>query len=521
MRPRSVVAIGLALTLAGLVAPAVAQDQDGYRHGRLRYVDPGVSLQRATDAGAEEASGNEPFLPGDRVWTDGGGRAEFQFPDGSLVRLDRRSKLDYSGHEEEREERIVLRLWSGGVMVHAGSRNAARFEIETPGGTVTALEGSVVRVDVDGSEARVSVYSGEGLLDDGRNRVRLASGERTFSRWGEAASEPERFDVYERDEFVSWDEDRESTVRAADASPYLPGELAIYSDEFARNGDWRYESSVGYVWVPQVDTGWRPYWNGHWTWTPYGWTWIPSERWGWAPFHYGRWDYASSFGWYWVPGRTWGPAWVSWAVGGGYVGWCPLGRHDRPVVAWGGYRGGRVDGLDRGRAVSRGRSGSGLLDAWSVVRNNELGRRDVAQRRVAVDRIDPASVRVADSAVLRPTRDGLTLRQGDAVPRAVSTRQTPGDFVRELGVDNKTTIPAPWTRGYGPPPAGAEGARYGAPRPTDGDQREAVGRVPAGRTGEAATSAPASQATGSATPRGGRPVPWYRPADEGQRSSGS
>ena len=43
MRPRSVVAIGLALTLAGLVAPAVAQDQDGYRHGRLRYVDPGLA----------------------------------------------------------------------------------------------------------------------------------------------------------------------------------------------------------------------------------------------------------------------------------------------------------------------------------------------------------------------------------------------------------------------------------------------------------------------------------------------
>ncbi|MGE5127142.1 MAG: FecR family protein, partial [Betaproteobacteria bacterium] len=159
MRPRSVVAIGFALTFAGLVASAVAQDQDGYRHGRLRYVDPGVTLQRATDAGAEEAEGNEPLLPGDRVWTDASGRAEFQFPDGSLVRLDRRSKLDYSGHEEDGEERIVLRLWSGSMMVHAGSRNAARFEIETPGGTVTALQGSVVRVDVDGGEARVSVYS--------------------------------------------------------------------------------------------------------------------------------------------------------------------------------------------------------------------------------------------------------------------------------------------------------------------------------------------------------------------------
>src|SRR5512143_3201883 len=168
MRPRSVVAIGLALTVAGLVAPAVAQDQDGYRHGRLRYVDPGVSLQRATDAGAEEASGNEPFLPGDRVWTDGGGRAEFQFPDGSLVRLDRRSKLDYSGHEADR---IVLRLWSGSLFLRVRSSNDGRFEVETPAGVVRGLERSLVRIDVDAGEARVSVYEGEAVVDAGGQTV--------------------------------------------------------------------------------------------------------------------------------------------------------------------------------------------------------------------------------------------------------------------------------------------------------------------------------------------------------------
>src|SRR5262245_1769008 len=79
----------LAVALVALATSARGQDQ-GYDHGRLRYLEPGVTLQRATDAGAEEATPNTPFFPGDRVWTDGVGRAEFQFPDGSTLRLDSR-----------------------------------------------------------------------------------------------------------------------------------------------------------------------------------------------------------------------------------------------------------------------------------------------------------------------------------------------------------------------------------------------------------------------------------------------
>jgi ferric-dicitrate binding protein FerR (iron transport regulator) len=138
MRSRTLVAAGL---LAGLLASPAPADE-GYRHGRVRFVDPGVTLQRATEASAEEALANLPFLPGDRVWTDHAGRAEFQFPGGTLVRLDRRSKLDYAGHEEDGGERVVLRLWSGSAIVRAAARGFGRFEIDTPAGSVQALEGS-------------------------------------------------------------------------------------------------------------------------------------------------------------------------------------------------------------------------------------------------------------------------------------------------------------------------------------------------------------------------------------------
>ena len=492
MRSRMLVAAGLA---AGLVTSTALADE-GYRHGRVFFVEPGVTLQRATEVSAEEALANLPFLPGDRVWTDSAGRAEFQFPDGTLVRLDRRSKLDYSGHEEGQEERVVLRLWSGSTFLRVRTRGSARFEIETPAGTVRALDRGMLRVDVDSGETRVSVYAGEAVLDDGRRQVRLAAGERTFARWGAEAEEPRRFEPGgENDDFSQWDGMRESEERsAARSSEYLPDELDAYAGEFERNGQWQYESTVGYVWIPRVELGWQPYSNGQWAWTPYGYTWVPYERWGWAPSHYGRWGLSASFGWYWTPGRTWGPAWVSWAVGGGYVGWCPLGWRDQPVRPWGW-------GHHNGHAVPRGRYGQ---DPWNVVRHGDLGGRDVARRRVGFDRIEPGALRAADSVALRPTRDARSLRAGDAAPRAISRRQTPGDFVRELGVDNKTTIPAPWTHGYGPSPAGVDGARYGAQRRSDGEESKNS------RT-NALEAGSAGRPEGRAPRRSQRTTPWYTP----------
>ncbi|MFN8091456.1 MAG: FecR family protein [Vicinamibacteria bacterium] len=508
MRSRAILTLGLAFTLATSVAGA----DEGYRHGRLRLAEPGTTLQRATETEAEEAIQNLPFLPGDRVWTDASGRAMFQFPDGTVVSLNSRAKLDYAAHEEDRAERIVLRLWSGSVIVHAPSRPTIRFEIETPSGLVEAHEGALVRADVSGGDTTVRVYEGEAAFEG----VRLALGEEVAARWGERPGEPERFDRMASDDFLAWDQDRQFDDRyAANSARYLPDDLDDYSGELDRNGTWRYQNEVSaYVWFPSVDAGWQPYSNGRWAWTPYGWTWVPYDRWGWAPFHYGRWGMSASLGWYWIPDRTWGPAWVSWAVGGGYAAWCPLGWRDRPVSAWGHWNDAHIYG---GRAVARGR----YDDPWHVVRQGELGRRDVGRYRLPVQRVDPSVLRVSDSPLDRPTRDVAVLRHADPAPAAIRTRMTPGDFVRELSVDNKTTIPAPWTRGYGPPPAGVEGARYGTPRRTgssgdDGsaqNSRAPMGAAPRGGATSSSEAGAADPGAVTASPRSApRPTPWYTPS---------
>ena len=125
------------------------------------------------------------------------------------------------------------------------------------------------------------------------------------------------------------------------------------------------------------------------------------------------------------------------------------------------------------------------------------------------------AIRAADSAALRPTRDARTLREGDAVPRAISRRPTPGDFVRELGVDNKTTIPAPWTRGFfydrRPGWTGRATAFRGAPtaRTTD-PPRTRTTRAPASGAGR-----PAGRARGLAAASPATESPRTVPAHDG------
>ncbi|OJW83955.1 MAG: hypothetical protein BGO69_09495 [Bacteroidetes bacterium 46-16] len=111
-----------------------------------------------------------------------------------------------------------------------------------------------------------------------------------------------------------------------------------FYDDLSPYGQWVYDPQYGYVWVPDVEYDFRPYYTrGHWIATGYGNMWVSDYPWGWAAFHYGRWTYDPYYGWLWIPGNEWGPAWVSWRYGGGYYGWAPLGPGITVSVAFGDY----------------------------------------------------------------------------------------------------------------------------------------------------------------------------------------
>lgn len=99
-----------------------------------------------------------------------------------------------------------------------------------------------------------------------------------------------------------------------------------FYQDLAPFGQWIEDGAYGYVFLPEVDANFRPYYtNGHWAMTDYGNTWLSDYPWGWACFHYGRWTYDPYYGWLWIPGTDWGPAWVSWRYGETMYGWAPLG----------------------------------------------------------------------------------------------------------------------------------------------------------------------------------------------------
>ncbi len=244
---------------------------------------------------------------------------------------------------------------------------------------------------------------------------------------------------------------------------YLPETVLPYSGELDAYGAWYYQTEIGHVWRPYVAAGWRPYFDGRWVWTVYGWTWVPNESWGWAPFHYGRWEYTPMLGWYWIPGNAWGPAWVSWAVGPDYVGWCPLGHRDRRVL-FGGRR------VERGHAVPRANAATGN-EAWAYVRRADFGAADLT-RRIANAVPAGHEVHAIEQVHARPGHDLATVEVGTrpvAAPRNVRTRFGPGDTTPELRTDPTTTIPFPVARRRHRDTEDESGARpslrTGAPEP--------------------------------------------------------
>lgn len=117
-----------------------------------------------------------------------------------------------------------------------------------------------------------------------------------------------------------------ATTNAAKAQAGVSVSFNVFYDNLSPYGDWIQDPAYGYVWVPRVGAGFRPYYtDGYWVMTEYGNTWVSDYAWGWAPFHYGRWTYDNWYGWVWIPGNTWGPAWVSWRTSSSYYGWAPLG----------------------------------------------------------------------------------------------------------------------------------------------------------------------------------------------------
>ena len=123
-------------------------------------------------------------------------------------------------------------------------------------------------------------------------------------------------------------------VSAQPMPPNVEVRLDTFDDRLSPYGAWMVLPGYGRVWQPgeeYVGGDFYPYGTGgHWVFTDEGWVFDSDYPFGWAVFHYGRWMLDPDYGWVWLPGRSWAPAWVSWRMGGSYVGWAPMGPSGAP-----------------------------------------------------------------------------------------------------------------------------------------------------------------------------------------------
>lgn len=235
---------------------------------------------------------------------------------------------------------------------------------------------------------------------------------------------------------------------------------ADFEAPLSSRGMWVEVGTYGRCWRPRgVLVSWRPYCDGHWEWTDCGWYWVSDEPWAWACYHYGYWVYDAGYGWVWIPGIEWGPAWVSWRVGGGYIGWAPLApRHVSVVSAHFVFvQGGRF--CDRVRPSTVIVNNTTIINKTTVI-NNGVRREDrdfgTSGKRTVVVNEGP----------------------GVAVVEKASGKKLKATSVQE--VDRRTVVPEQVSRGKGKPADRSQEAAPSKPSVEPGSKAKvAPGSTPA------------------------------------------
>lgn len=339
MRKPMIGSMALAVSLALVLASALPAQESGtetyypYSYSRLNYTSGEVFVQRTAGLGYENGEVNLVVVKGDKLKT-GNGRAEVDLGRRDFLRLDENTLVEIVGLPEEGSDVINLSVTQGSVYLKIENFESGRaVEVHTPDGSFYVQDQGLFRIDVSGDRTRAYAADGELEAAGEKGSVVLRRGEELSMAdgavLGDTVNRGESLDAFD-----DWNGTREAMFARKNTRTYLPSSLSDYEEELDQNGRWSYENPYGYVWVPYgISADWRPYSFGRWMWYPViGWTWISSESWGWSVYHYGRWMWTGSLGWYWIPQYHWRPAWVDWWWDGDYVGWCPLGWYNRPVV---------------------------------------------------------------------------------------------------------------------------------------------------------------------------------------------
>ncbi|MEO7795465.1 MAG: DUF6600 domain-containing protein [Thermoanaerobaculia bacterium] len=345
-------AVSSVATSGAPAAPAMGAEglQDGAplsdersSYSFLRTLEGSATVASAGEGVSGALEVRQPLLTGDQVRVGQRSRIEITLADHNRLHLDADTgvvleRLAFSG---DREERVtVLRLEGGELLLEVADEALGDElpQVVTANATIYVQEPGQYRIEAgveENGESWTRVVTRRGyaeiVTDRGSSVVRegeamLAQGDRS-ARLELAAADS--LDALER-----WSAGlADQALSTSRSARYVEPHLAYDSAPLDEAGDWVEYESVRY-WRPYVSSGWRPYWQGRWDWTPSGYTWISYEPWGAVPYHYGRWCSLPGYGWAWRPGAVYSPAWVYWNWTSGWAGWVPMGYYSQFYNPW-------------------------------------------------------------------------------------------------------------------------------------------------------------------------------------------
>jgi hypothetical protein len=444
MKSRYIGIFGLLISLILFTGALPASAGSNDRYVRLRYLEGDVTIYPEDGQRPNDATINSPVLDGDVVET-ANGRAELSFRNGVLIRLG-----DYSSARfVSTYSPMSIELVKGTLFVDSHIVQSFRDELEirAADAQVYLINEGNLRIDLgDQGGVRVTTIQGEAEVRASGQRVLLRDQERTYIDTGNAPDAPQAFNEG-YDELDDWNASRMNSMASTDTygdeqqQPYVDQSLYYDTYDLQDYGDWRYYGTYGNVWVPHVSVGWRPYYDGRWSYSPGGWFWVSYEPWGWAPYHYGRWGWAIDFGWYWIPGYTFAPSWVSWYDYGDYIGWCPLNYYNRPIY-WGNWNNNYYN-----NPVQKQKAGGiGVDNSWTFVKKHDIGTGSV--KKISVGSNEVKKIHFDDSKITRSPEKQLT---SYVIPKNVKTpayvndaRIAPAkspDIKSPIGVNHKEEWP--------------------------------------------------------------------------------
>jgi hypothetical protein len=303
-------------------APANAFASDtGSIYGHVSYVEGNPKVVRA-DNTQEDAVVNLPIAPGDVIVTGKDSKCEFQFDNGTVMRLGKNSRLKVTTVLAKtltsKWKVTTLELLKGQIYSINQSYNRERFQIITPNAAINLKKNSI---------SMISLKDGETYLSSNRGKFQVMFGEKASKLKTETVQKGKGFvitadhklkETEKRDiDFLSWNQYIDKNFKNLHHGiSKLPAKIYKYPKGLVRwaekwsslFGEWVYDDLFGYVWKPADEIfaySARPFFHANFTTINGQLFMVPQQPWGWIPSMMGNWVWMK-WGWTWIPGTAFG-----------------------------------------------------------------------------------------------------------------------------------------------------------------------------------------------------------------------